>query len=132
MMQLFVEGLMSNIIFRSNVSMFSVRVVMSATISHKNYVRFVFTLFVFVCVQWFQTHNVLYFLFCLSLSCAPNVVSFSGLFILDSPFRFSRLSPRAISLKHLTSLLSTQLVSHDDIRPWSYLSLLSRITNIFV
>ena len=45
-----------------------------------------FMLFVFVCIQWCPTHNVLYFLFCLSLSCVPYVVSFSGFSILDSPF----------------------------------------------
>jgi uncharacterized membrane protein len=42
-----------------------------------------FTLFVFVCVHWFPTHNVL-FLFCFSLSCVHYVTSFSGLSIFDT------------------------------------------------
>jgi hypothetical protein len=83
-----------------------------------------FTLFMFVCIQWCLTHIVLCFLFCLSsscvlcpqcfqflwnvhswlplrfsltficfvclrsVSCVPNVASFSGMFILDCPFGF--------------------------------------------
>ena len=49
-----------------------------------------FTLFVIICVWWCQTHIVLCFLFCLSLSCfcVPNFASFSGLSILHLPFCF--------------------------------------------
>jgi len=45
-----------------------------------------FTLFVFVCVEWCPTHMVFCFLFCFSSSCVPYCASFSGLSIFYCPF----------------------------------------------
>jgi hypothetical protein len=49
-----------------------------------------FTLFVFVCVQWRPTHIVLCFIFVCLVSCVPNVV-FGLSIILDCPFVFSNV-----------------------------------------
>ena len=75
-----------------------------------------FTLFVFVCVQWCPTHIVLYFLFCLSWSCVLCVASFFDCLFLVALSAFSNVyltiktstSPRleACIVEHLILLLS--------------------------
>ena len=74
-------------------------VVMSVTIPHKNYVRFVFTssclkegscLIYVICVclrvMVSNTYCVVLFLFCFSSSSVPYVPSFSEISIFDCPF----------------------------------------------
>ena len=54
-----------------------------------------FTLFVFVCVQWCRTHILL----CFSSSCVPYGAGLSGLSIFDCPFGiFQRLCSKSTNI----------------------------------
>ena len=96
--------MMSNVLSYQMSLRYESRIVMFATISEWNrcpvriylqlfvggLMHVLFTLFVFVCVQWRPTHIVLCFIFVCLVSCVPNVV-FGLSIILDCPFVFSNV-----------------------------------------